>query len=54
MKYLLLEVLIFLAEGLLCSRCAQRRCSRSTGLQAIYFWVLTNRMPLGPRAIRSS
>ncbi|CAE7275989.1 FKS1 [Symbiodinium pilosum] len=45
LKYLLLEVMIYLAEGLLRSRCARGRCCQPAhGLQAVYFWVLTNRM----------
>lgn len=46
LKYLLLEVVIFLAEGLLCSRCTRGSscCRPERGLQALYFWVLTNRM----------
>lgn len=45
LKYLLLEVMIYLAEGLLRSRCARGGlCKPERGLQALYFWVLTNRM----------
>ncbi|CAK9059956.1 unnamed protein product [Durusdinium trenchii] len=44
LKYLLLEVTIFLAEGLMRSRCAKGCCGRERGLQALYFWILTNRM----------
>ncbi|CAJ1393426.1 unnamed protein product [Effrenium voratum] len=45
LKYLLLEVVIFLAEGLLRSRCARSgACRPDKGLQTLYFWVLSNRM----------
>eukprot|EP00931_Biecheleriopsis_adriatica_P013175 TRINITY_DN11451_c1_g1_i1.p1 TRINITY_DN11451_c1_g1~~TRINITY_DN11451_c1_g1_i1.p1 ORF type:complete len:1910 (-),score=325.40 TRINITY_DN11451_c1_g1_i1:23-5515(-) len=46
LKYLFLEVALFLAEGILRSRCARNSlcCGPEGCLQGIYLWVLANRM----------